>query len=95
MNRCEECWPLGAILATPGPAWAADRPHHYCATGDMVSALDRGEPTAPEGQRHAGVAKDPQGCIRWKGSKVFISSALWGQRVEVACIDGRRWKLSW
>ncbi len=34
---------------------------------------------------------DRQGFIRWKGRKVFISSALWGEKVELACLDGRRW----
>jgi len=36
---------------------------------------------------------DRQGCIRWHRRKVFITSALWGERVEVAHLDDSRWEV--
>lgn len=36
---------------------------------------------------------DRQGNIRWKRRKVFITTALWGERVELTCHDGRSWEV--
>lgn len=36
---------------------------------------------------------DRQGCIRWKRRKVFITTALWGEKVELGCHDGQCWEV--